>query len=89
MENNMYGENQEEHDRIKALQQRIISLKQESRDMRFTAYLDRIWSELKKAENQVDQLEQQLEQNYRMYRAQSAPPVAQPQPQFYPQQPQA
>lgn len=82
MENNMYGENQEEHDRIKALQQRIISLKQESRDMRFTAYLDRIWSELKKAENQVDQLEQQLEQNYRMYRAQSAPPVAQPQPQF-------
>ena len=83
MENSMHEVNKE-LDRIKALQQRIINLKQESRDMRFTAYLDRIWSELKKAENQIDRLEMQLEQNYQMYRAQWAPPIqsqpVQPQP---------
>lgn len=78
MENSIQEENKE-LDRIKALQQRIISLKQESRDMRFTAYLDQMWSELKMAENRIDRLEQQLEQNYQMYRAQWAPPV-QPQP---------
>lgn len=90
MENNMYGENlmngenTEEYDRIKALQQRIISLKQESRDMHFTAYLDRVWSELKKAENQVGQLEMQLEQNYRIYRVkiQPSPVPQQPVPQL-------
>lgn len=91
-------------DRGLYLEQRIIALKQESRDVTFTAYLDRLWNDVKQAEHSLERIEQELENNYAAYiqrfpvqQSQSAPqaqPMSQPQPAFQTQaqpvsQPQA
>ena len=57
----------DEKDRLLLLEQRIIGMKRESRDMAFNAYLDRMWNEVKKSEGIVLQLERDLEQNYKKY----------------------
>ena len=56
-----------EKDRILLLEQRIIEMKKESRDMAFNAYLDNMWNETKKSERMILQIEQDLEHNYRKY----------------------
>ncbi len=72
----------EEKDRIVALQQRIIELKKECRDLRFAEYLDKTWNDLRNVENSVQQLERLLEQNYILYqRSQAGQQVQQPAPQ--------
>lgn len=85
---------QENMDRGLYLEQRIIALKQESRDVSFTAYLDRVWNDVKQAERSLERIEQDLEKNYAVY-AQRFPTKpqsesqAQPvsQPQSVPEQP--
>lgn len=69
-----------EQDRIAALQQRIIQLKRESTDIRFSAYLDKLWNDVKVTENTVGQLERLLEQNYLLYQRGKAQPAPQPMP---------
>ena len=85
---------QENMDRGLYLEQRIIALKQESRDVSFTAYLDRLWNEVKQTEHSLERMEQELENNYAAYMrrfptqpAQPVPQQPQPalQPQFVPQ----
>lgn len=75
-------------DRIKTLQQRIIALKKESYDIQFSAYLDKMWSDLKNTENMLDQLESNLEQNYQLYLSKNAAQQSQYMQQQYMQQPQ-
>lgn len=76
----------EERDRIVALQQRIIELKKECRDLRFAEYLDKTWNDLRNVENSVQQLERLLEQNYILYqRSQIGQQVQQSAPQPVPQ----
>lgn len=78
MENGTNGTAAEKQDRIAALQELIIRLKQESRDIQFSAYLDKMWNDVKIAENSVSQLERLLEQNYQLYqRKMAAQPVQQ------------
>lgn len=84
MENETNGKNGAGgQDRIAALQQRMIRLKQESRDIQFSAYLDTLWDEVQLAEHSVSRLERLLEQNYQLYQRkmaaqQSVVPQAQP-----------
>lgn len=62
-----------EQDRIKALQQRIIQLKQQCKDMYFAEYLDRTWNDVRRAEDSIQQIEQQLEYNYSIYQQNHIP----------------
>lgn len=83
MENERNAAATDKQDRIAALQELIIRLKQESRDVEFSAYLDKMWNDVKIAENSVSQLERLLEQNYQLYQRRMA--ARQMQPQGYPQ----
>lgn len=86
MENGTNNTKTDNQDRIAALQQKIIRLKQESSDIQFSAYLDKMWNEVTIAENSVSRLERLLEQNYLLYQRRAGVPQTeqmQPAPQTY------
>lgn len=85
MENSANEANTKSQDRIILLQQRIIDLKKECRDVQFCAYLDMVWNELKNAENTVVQLEKLVETNYQLYQRKNPVQQSYAQPPQYTQ----
>ena len=85
MENSANEANTKNQDRIILLQQRIIDLKKECRDVQFCAYLDMVWNELKNAENTVGQLEKLVETNYQLYQRKNPVQQSYAQPPQYTQ----